>query len=298
MSLLTLTAFLPVALFGHSAGADPGFSGAPGDSTCVACHGGTPNTGSGSVAINFPQGSYTPGATYKVTVTVADPTALRWGFEITARTSANLQAGTFAPVDALTQAISDSSLLYETHTSTGTRRGTPVSAAFDLNWTAPATAVGDVTFYAAGNAANNNGGPDPGDKIYMTQLAVPASSSPVNTPTMRADQPVLQSFSELPKMSPGTWIELYGTNLSATTRQWQDSDFQGNTAPTQLDGVGVLIDDVPAFVYYISNTQINVQVPNINTTGDSTIVITGPGGVRSAPITMADKPACSTSRIV
>ena len=63
-------------------------------------------------------------------------------------------------------------------------------------------------------------------------------------------------------ISPGTWIEIYGVNLSATTRSWTLADFQGNQAPTVLDGVSVTVDGKPAFVSYVSPGQVNAQVPD------------------------------------
>ena len=40
------------------------------------------------------------------------------------------------------------------------------------------------------------------------------------------------------------------------------SDFVVNRLPTQLGGVSVSIDGKPAYVYYISPTQINVLAPD------------------------------------
>lgn len=276
-----------VLLFARSSGADPFLSGAPSESTCSACHGsGTPNVDGGNVKITFPTTGYTAGSTYKILVTITDATAQRWGFEITARSSGNVQAGTFAPSDSFTRTLTSGSLIWETHTSDGTRPGTSGPTTFEMNWTAPASDAGDITFYVAANAADNSGSPSAGDHIYTSNTVVSVQSATA-LPQLRTSQPVLQAFSGMEKMSPGTWIELYGANLSATTRTWTTDDFTGANAPTQLDGVGVLIDNVPAYVSYVSPTQINVQVPNINTTGNATIVVTGPGNVQSAPITLA-----------
>ena len=63
-------------------------------------------------------------------------------------------------------------------------------------------------------------------------------------------------------ISPGTWIEIYGANLSATKRSWTLADFKGSQAPTVLDGVSVTINGKPAFVSYISPGQVNAQVPD------------------------------------
>ena len=62
---------------------------------------------------------------------------------------------------------------------------------------------------------------------------------------------------------PGSWAQVKGTNLSAVTRIWDAPDFTGLGAnlPTNLSGVQVLVNSQPAAVYYISNTQVNFQVP-------------------------------------
>jgi uncharacterized protein (TIGR03437 family) len=63
----------------------------------------------------------------------------------------------------------------------------------------------------------------------------------------------------------GSWVSIYGTNLSSTTRNWQASDFPANGGglPTQLDGVSVTFGGKSAAVSYISPGQLNVQPPNI-----------------------------------
>src|SRR6185369_13678069 len=51
-------------------------------------------------------------------------------------------------------------------------------ATWTFDWTAPSTDVGPVTFYAAGNQANNDGNTS-GDFIYKTFVtSAPASSTP------------------------------------------------------------------------------------------------------------------------
>ena len=62
---------------------------------------------------------------------------------------------------------------------------------------------------------------------------------------------------------PGSWAQVKGTNLSNTTRIWAASDFSGlgSNLPTNLSGVQVMVNNLPAAVYYISPTQVNFQVP-------------------------------------
>jgi len=281
-------AVVPALLLANSGGAIPGRSGAPGELTCVACHQTNPlNSGPGKIEILFSQDTgYTPGATYRMRVVLDDPTARRWGFQLSARAAAdNRSVGTLRPApDGFTQVVQSE---WITHTAIGTRPGTQGPTTFEFDWIAPNEDVGDVVFYAAGNAANNNNN-NQGDQIYSTSKRISLASVGA-TPTLRSELPVLQAFDDQPRISPGTWIQLFGNNFAQTGprgREWAESDFNGNTAPTNLDGWGVLIDDVPAYVRYISPNQINVQVPNINPTGTATIVVTGPGVVRSAPFTL------------
>jgi uncharacterized protein (TIGR03437 family) len=42
---------------------------------------------------------------------------------------------------------------------------------------------------------------------------------------------------------------------------WQGSDFTNGQMPTQLDGVSVTVNGKPAYVYYISPTQVNILTP-------------------------------------
>ena len=90
------------------------------------------------------------------------------------------------------------------------------------------------------------------------------------------------AFGEFSSISPGTWIEIYGTNLAADTRGWTANDFTGINAPTSLDGTSVTIGDQAAFVDYISPGQVNVLVPSNVATGTQQIVISN-GGLTGAP---------------
>jgi uncharacterized protein (TIGR03437 family) len=69
------------------------------------------------------------------------------------------------------------------------------------------------------------------------------------------------SFGASATVAPGSWIEIYGTNLAAGARNWGTADFNGSNAPTSLDSTSVTVGGQPAFVAYISAQQVNVQVP-------------------------------------
>ncbi|MBX9641492.1 MAG: hypothetical protein K2X97_17715, partial [Mycobacteriaceae bacterium] len=60
---------------------------------------------------------------------------------------------------------------------------------------------------------------------------------------------------------------------------WAGSDFSGVNAPTSLDGVSVLVNGRPAFIYYISPGQINVNTPEDTAVGPVSIQVRTPLGV-------------------
>jgi uncharacterized protein (TIGR03437 family) len=83
--------------------------------------------------------------------------------------------------------------------------------------------------------------------------------------------------------APGSYVEIYGKYLAGTTRGWGASDFTGAKAPTSLDGVQVTLNGVPAYVNYVSPTQVNIQVPDNIPSGTVSVVVnfegvTGPAG--------------------
>lgn len=56
------------------------------------------------------------------------------------------------------------------------------------------------------------------------------------------------AFGGFSAVAPGSWIEIYGSNLAPDTRGWTSTDFDGNHAPTALDKVSVSIGGKSAFV--------------------------------------------------
>lgn len=183
----------PVHAF--SSGPPAGYTGAPGEEpeACAECHV-PPDAGTGQISISAPQ-TYIPGQTYSVTVTHANPdlTRRRWGFELTALDTSDEKAGALQNLDGLTQILNNSgpggARQYIEHTGSGTFIGQQNGASWTFNWTAPPTDVGPVTFYTAGNQANNDGNTS-GDYIYKTFVtSVAVSTTPdfalVVTPASR-----------------------------------------------------------------------------------------------------------------
>ncbi|MBX3278307.1 MAG: hypothetical protein KF868_09920 [Acidobacteria bacterium] len=173
-----------------------GFTGAPGEGTCVGCHYtfGVPNPpgSGGSVQISGIPSNYTPGASYTVSVTVAHPTARRWGFALTAITpeGSSTAAGSFTLIDVIRTIKRDSDAsgfprTYITHyterensplSEDGTFPEKPDFNTWSFTWIAPAASSGDVAFYAVGNAANNQVSPED-DYIYTTSFTARAPNT-------------------------------------------------------------------------------------------------------------------------
>jgi uncharacterized protein (TIGR03437 family) len=93
------------------------------------------------------------------------------------------------------------------------------------------------------------------------------------------------AFGQFTSIAPGSWIEIYGSNLAADSRSWATTDFSGVNAPTSLDGTKVTVGGQAAFIDYISPGQVNAQVPSSVGTGPQSIVVTTASG-SSAPYTI------------
>ncbi len=219
--------------WGNSGGAPAQVTGAPGEGTCAACHGGTPNSGPGSLQIRFDGlTNWVPGQAVKVKVTLADPNATRWGFQLTARAASNpnQMAGSFRIIEDTTRFVSNPppGLQFVTHTSSGTRPGTTGSVSWEVEWTPPSDAgFGDVIFYAAGNAADGNGQADPGDRIYTTTF------------TASPGTPVTGLTRVLPQLAFGdVWsTAVYLHNTSGAPVQATVRFFDVNGAPLTVPGI-------------------------------------------------------------
>jgi len=83
--------------------------------------------------------------------------------------------------------------------------------------------------------------------------------------------------------APGTWMEIYGENLAADSRQWGQSDFNGVNAPTSLDGTKVTVGGQSAFVYYINPGQVDALVPGTVDAGPQPVIVTTAKGT-SVPL--------------
>lgn len=86
-------------------------------------------------------------------------------------------------------------------------------------------------------------------------------------------------------IAPNTWLSIYGSNFAAAgfTDTWTQSIKSSSTGalPILLDGVSVMVGGVPAYVSYLSATQINVLTANIGF-GPLQVTVTTSGGTSNA----------------
>jgi uncharacterized protein (TIGR03437 family) len=73
-------------------------------------------------------------------------------------------------------------------------------------------------------------------------------------------------------LQAGGWVNIYGSNLAATTAMW-NNDF-----PTSLGGVTVTINGKRAYLLYVSPGQIDLMAPDDNTTGNVYVTVTNASG--------------------
>jgi uncharacterized protein (TIGR03437 family) len=93
-------------------------------------------------------------------------------------------------------------------------------------------------------------------------------------PSQKTITSVLNSGSFGPQFAAGTYVSIFGTNLSTTTRAWAASDFGGGVRlPVSLDGISVNVNGTPAYVQYVSPGQLNIIIPD-TLTADAGVPVT------------------------
>ena len=163
--------FIASTCFGYS-NKPPTRTGAPGvpdqGQNCLSCHG---SSSSGTLVIQNLPIQYKIGQKYTISVKLSQVGRQRWGFVLTALDQNRNRAGILESIDGNTQVFRSGERQYIGHTSGGTAVGKANSNTWIFSWTAPQVNVGKISFYASGNAANNNSWTS-GDNGYKTQTTI------------------------------------------------------------------------------------------------------------------------------
>ena len=268
----------------------PAFGSIPAEDTCTGCHGGPAlNSGPGLLKVLGLPSSYTPGQDYTVTVSLNQASRLRYGFQVTALDATGKPAGTLTVTDttatqSVTGMVGSFTRTYIEQTSSGYTATSANQRDWSFKWTAPATRVGKITFYAAGNAANGTGSSS-GDFIYNVSAAMTPSVVSVSSADYNSANPVAAGSA-----ASGFGVELATAEAFATDT---DPATPGIQLPTTLGGTTVSVKDSlgtarPASLFYVNPTQINYLIPVATAAGAADVTITnGTGGISIGKATVA-----------
>ena len=207
-------------------------AGVPGEAagaTFTACHRGDFNSDTRG-RLTIEARDYKPGVKQVIKVKLEHPDQSRWGFQLTIRLASNpLQGvGTFTAVAGAIRVVCSAGAgvarpcpegqnEFATHLAPTTYAGQRNGGEWEIAWTPPAEAVGDLIIYAAGNAANSAGG-NSGDIIYNVNRTIGVENCQLPKPAISAVRNAA-SFLDGP-LSLNTLIAIGGTGLQAagTTR--------------------------------------------------------------------------------
>lgn len=244
------------------AGPDPSLTDAPGEGNCTACHGGGSIGGTLEI-LGLPQ-SYSPNQDITITVKLTQANRLRFGFQLTAIDNSGKQAGTLTPNDARTQTqtapVNGQTRQYINHTLSGHNPFQTGVGQWTFSWKAPSTDVGPITFYVSGNAANGQANVQ-GDTIYNINATIN-----VGTPIPNVASVSAASFGAT--LAPDSIVAAFGQNMSVNTVVATTLPL-----PTTLDGTQVLVNNVPAPLFFVSPGQVNYLVPGTTAQGTATVSV-------------------------
>jgi hypothetical protein len=175
--ILTSIAFASVAvvLMSSSSGRPDDRTGAPGSvGNCGSCHSGglqvtTVTIGATEKGQTTPVTKYQPGKTYSIGLVIGGLSTTK-GFQATVLDASNNKTGTTANASAGAKIITTNNRDIASHSAPSS------TGLWAFDWTAPANPTGNVTIYAAGMAANGNGG-DNGDKAATGSITLALDNS-------------------------------------------------------------------------------------------------------------------------
>lgn len=196
------------------------------------------------VLSGLPTNGWRPAASYSLTLTLS--AGSRFGFEMTAEKSNASKAGSWTS--------SGNNQVLSTNWIGHSNANTNVNQ-WSFSWTAPSSGgQGVITFYAAGNAANNNGS-EGGDTIHLNSWAI-AEAPNINSLSPNFGTPgEIFAISGAAFGSAGSTVSFHDTQASWTS--WSDTKTTA-TAPSLSElGTGVF--------------AVNVSI--VNATGTSTAAI-------------------------
>jgi uncharacterized protein (TIGR03437 family) len=190
------------------------------------------------------------------TAVVAKPNPISTSGSTTLTATVTAAGGSGTPTGAVTFTLGSTVLGSGTLSGSG---GTAQATSPPVSGGSPLTIGDNIITASYGGDANHLGS---SGSVTVTVTSGPYITNVENGASFQAG------------FGSATWVSIVGTNLSQTTRLWQGSDFVGSSLPTSLSGVSVTIDGLPAYVEYISPTQINVLAPDDAAVGAVQVQVT------------------------
>ena len=143
----------------------------------------------------------------------------------------------------------------------------------------PATSAGIAPWDVAVDRSGN---------IYIAAASgglVKVTAAAGAPPTISANG-VFNAAGYQPGIVANSWVSIQGTNLASKVDDWSNSVIDGKL-PTSLDGVSVTMGGKPAYVYFVSPSQINVLAPDLPPGPTTVTVATSAGASSTFPTTVS-----------
>jgi uncharacterized protein (TIGR03437 family) len=195
------------------------------------------------------------------------------------------QSSTLTVADASHSAAADVALAFG-----GAAPQWTASVMAGANWltVSPLSGTGSASLHISANGAGLSRGAYVGTVTVQSGDAIPqAVSIPVafvvGASQSTAITGVANGASYAQAFAPGTFMAVFGTQLSATT-----ASAGRLPLPISRDGVSATVNGVSAPLYYVSPGQINVQVPYETGIGGAVLGVNNNGEVASFPFVVAE----------
>ncbi|MGA2328647.1 MAG: BACON domain-containing carbohydrate-binding protein [Bryobacteraceae bacterium] len=179
--------------------------------------------------------------------------------------------------------------------------GGSVTIAVQTGWICAWTVTGLPTWIAASGASSGSGPASVTLAVAANSGAQRTASLTIGGVAVQVTQDAFVPPTPVPSIAAVTiapdgnihaiqinsWVAIWGSNLApaGSGRTWGTQDIVDGRLPLSLDGVSATINGKPAYVEYISPTQVNVLAPPDAATGAVNVVLTN-AGVASAPFSV------------